>query len=171
MKTFKAEFEKRDIAEYLDANVKKKFYIASPFFESTGEYFSYYFQPKKTCAYLVIENEAKDTNVHDLARSAQRMQIGDQLKFFITFKHESSELGISELQLPGRELLLHYSPQIYIPVMELLIDIVGDGVSINYLVRPKGEDGYNVFRMEFIKTENESRHIRGDFQQTLIRWG
>lgn len=156
-----------NIANQLDGNVEKKFYIASPFMNSTGEYFSYSFQMHKDSAYLVIENEERD-EINNVVNFKKNEKV--KLKFFITFKYGTTELGISQLNIIGSTPLMHYSPQFHIPVMELLIDIVGDGVSINYLVRPKGEEGFNVYRVEFVKTKKESRHIRGDFRQTLVRW-
>jgi hypothetical protein len=160
-----------DLLNHLDINREIKKYIASPFANSTGDVFTYRFELADDYATLFITNQSRGGDTLDIygdkARKLHSINNATKWEFFVTYNVERSVLTVSEYVLSGKRPIFSYTPQIYVPIMELVIDMVGDGCCFFFLQRPEESLSYNVFHVSFIEVAN-SCHVRGNFNLQLV---
>lgn len=130
-------------------DAKDGHYISSPLSTSDGEYFDYVFKKEKELITLYIHNVEND----------------EQWQFFISIGDPNQSLAVSEYIT--EKPLFCYEARTYVPVIELLIDIIGDSCCIIFM--EKQNVSYDIYHVSFVKQDNDPMLPRGNFNKQLIR--
>lgn len=131
-----------NLYDHLDINEKTKEYISS-----SGEHFDYRFRRYETYAVLLIDNE----------------RTKEHWKFFVAIDPGINALTISQYD----ENIFHQSAQTYLPVIELLIDIVGGSCCIMYL--EKHDLSFDTYHITFVKVNATPILPRGNLNKQLVQ--
>jgi len=120
-------------------------YISSPLDTSDGEYFEYTFEKKEDIATIYIINTGNK----------------QQWQFFIA----GNEPTVSEY-VRGKSIFQHEA-RVYLPVIELLVDILGDSCCIMFL--EKHGVSYDTYHISFVRQDVAPVLKRGNLNKQLIQ--
>lgn len=121
-------------------------YLSSPLEESDGEFFEYDFIKDENLATLFIHNPIEKQH----------------WQFFIAL---GGPLTVSEHVKD--KCIFHHEARVYLPVMELLIDILGDSCCIMFL--EKHGVSYDYYHLSFVRQDHDPILKRGNFNKQLVR--